>query len=246
MKDKNGKELVTGMAVRISGACFSSNNGLYFITASPGDAGWCGESYALKRLCRNGKISKAKYSVQSWPLTSFMNDRRKCAEADAWNAEHAEIEEVEVGNMNDIAAYFTERAEEAEVLCKEEVSRFGWNTAAGTHCRRAEELRAAARRAGGKKEYRARIIIPKQEAGWIDRILIREPASEAECFPENETCTHTAEFPDGYEMDIKVCGVRYDGQEESNLPLDGSRALPVRLRSRLYGTGQQLLRKMGT
>lgn len=42
MVDKNGVEMKTGDIVRVSGAYFKNDNGLWFIERSPGDPSWCG------------------------------------------------------------------------------------------------------------------------------------------------------------------------------------------------------------
>lgn len=54
MVDKNGVEMKTGDIVRVSGAYFKNDNGLWFIERSPGDPSWCGGSYSLMKLKRNG------------------------------------------------------------------------------------------------------------------------------------------------------------------------------------------------
>ena len=55
MQDKNGIEIKTGDIVKISGAYFKNDNGLYFVTASPGDPSWCGSSHSLKRISKAGR-----------------------------------------------------------------------------------------------------------------------------------------------------------------------------------------------
>ena len=59
MVDKNGVEMKTGDVVLISGAFFKNDNGLWFIERSPGDPSWCGSSYSLTKLKRNGQPSTA-------------------------------------------------------------------------------------------------------------------------------------------------------------------------------------------
>lgn len=68
MVDKNGVEMKTGDVVLISGAFFKNDNGLWFIERSPGDPSWCGSSYSLTKLKRNGQPSTAKYNLCSWPI----------------------------------------------------------------------------------------------------------------------------------------------------------------------------------
>lgn len=114
MQDKNGIEIKTGMIVEITGAYFKRHNGLYFVENSPGDPSWCGSDHSLKRISKAGKISKAADSTCFWPIMVFVSDRAKAAEADRWNKEHAEIEVKEIKNMAVVAAYFEQRAEEAE------------------------------------------------------------------------------------------------------------------------------------
>lgn len=73
MVDKNGVEMKTGDVVLISGAFFKNDNGLWFIERSPGDPSWCGSSYSLTKLKRNGQPSTAKYNLCSWPIAVFTN-----------------------------------------------------------------------------------------------------------------------------------------------------------------------------
>lgn len=94
MLDKNGIEMRTGDIVRISGAYFKNDNGLYVIDHAPGDPSWSGRDYGLKKILRNGNLSRAKYSTCFWPLKAFTNDRYKNACAKEHNAEHATIEVV--------------------------------------------------------------------------------------------------------------------------------------------------------
>jgi len=73
--------------VEISGAYFKNDNGLYFVQASPGDPSWCGSDYSLRRISKAGKISTAKYSLCFWPISVFISNRAKAAEARQWNRE---------------------------------------------------------------------------------------------------------------------------------------------------------------
>ena len=62
-----------------------------------------------------------------------------------------------------------------------------------------------------------KIYLTKEKLDWINNLLTHEPKTEDDCFGEDETFSVTAKFPDGYEMDVKLCGVQYlEGQ--SNLP----------------------------
>ena len=73
-----------------------------------------------------------------------------------------------------------------------------------------------AERCSDDTENYRRVIFPdEKESAFISKILSREPKTEAECF--TGTITYTAVFADGYEMDIKCCGVEYR-EGESNLP----------------------------
>ena len=118
MKDKNGIEIKTGHVVKVTGAYFKNDNGLYYVTHSAGDPSWYGNDYSLKKICRNGKISAAKYSLAFWPLKAFTNDRWKRAAADKWNKEQAEIEVVKIKNMSEIVTAFRKEAEDASEAAK--------------------------------------------------------------------------------------------------------------------------------
>ena len=123
MLDKNGVEIKTGCIVRITGAFFKNDNGLYFVVHSPGDINWCGSDHCLKKISKAGKISVAKYSTCFWPIGIFVNDRTKAAEAHDWNKEHAEIEVVSIENMAEVAAYFRGKATGMD----ETIRRNSWN-----------------------------------------------------------------------------------------------------------------------
>ena len=114
MLDKNGVEIKTGQVVKITGAYFKNDNGLYFVTRSPGDPGWCGSDHSLTKISKAGKISKAKYNLCFWPIISTVRDRFKSAEARAWNKEHAQIEVKTIKNMAEVAAYFQAKADELD------------------------------------------------------------------------------------------------------------------------------------
>ena len=120
MKDKNGIEIKTGMIVRVSGAYFKHDNGLYFVDNSPGDPSWSGSDYSLHKICKNGKISTTVYCICFWPIKSFVSDRRKTAEANSWNAQHAEIEVVQIANMAEVKARFQEKAANLEKTIQRE------------------------------------------------------------------------------------------------------------------------------
>lgn len=54
------------------------------------------------------------------------------------------------------------------------------------------------------------IYIKADEAAKIDRLLNTQPSDEEHCMGEDELYSETAVFDDGYEVDIKLCGVRYE------------------------------------
>ncbi len=110
MKDKNGREIMTGDIVRINNAFFKNDNGLYFVEHSPGDVSWCGSDYCLRKVCRDGRLSTAKYNVAFWPPISCCSDRMKNAVAWEWNREHAEIEIVDEIDRSAVRDHFLERA----------------------------------------------------------------------------------------------------------------------------------------
>ena len=62
-------------------------------------------------------------------------------------------------------------------------------------------------------EYYKKIAISKEKAKLINTYLTVEPSCEEECFSEDETITETVRFDNGYEMDIKCCGVQYHENE---------------------------------
>ena len=124
MTDKNGKELKTGMVVRITGAYFKADNGLYYIDSSPGDASWCGKDYSLHAITRKGEI-KQKGRICFWPLMSFVSDREKTAIANEWNGKNAQIEVVRIDNMQHIKAKFEEKAENMWIRIQREIWDWG-------------------------------------------------------------------------------------------------------------------------
>lgn len=110
MTDKNGIEIKTGMVVRISGAYFKKDNGLYYVDSSPGDPSWCGKDHCLRKITRKGEISKTN-DICFWPLITFVNDREKTIAAKVWNRENAQIEVVRIDNTRHIKAKFEEKSE---------------------------------------------------------------------------------------------------------------------------------------
>lgn len=111
MKDTNGIEIKTGDIVEITGAYFKNDNGIYFVDRTPGDAGWLGGYYSLKKISKNGTIKQTKYSTGSWPIVAYTNDRFKNAESKEWNAEHATITIRTDINKKYIAEHFKSEAD---------------------------------------------------------------------------------------------------------------------------------------
>ena len=54
------------------------------------------------------------------------------------------------------------------------------------------------------------ILVPVDEAKTIENYLTAEPSSAEECLPEDKAYTYTADFGDGWQMDIKVCGLQFE------------------------------------
>ena len=54
------------------------------------------------------------------------------------------------------------------------------------------------------------ILISKTKSTLINKLLTEQLASEDDCFGEDQTISVTAIFGNGYEMDIKCCGVQYE------------------------------------
>lgn len=116
MLDKNGIEIKTGDAVRISGAYFKNDNGLFFITHSPGDPFWNGNYHALKRLCSNGKLSAGRSGSSSWPIAVYTNSRLKRAVATEHNKINAKIEIIHDLPTHSRIKYFKQQIKEYEDL----------------------------------------------------------------------------------------------------------------------------------
>lgn len=125
MTDKNNIEIKTGDIVEITDAFFKTDNGLYFVTASPDDPSWSGRDHCLKKISRKGKISTAKYNICFWPIGVFVSDRAKAAEARRWNKEHAQIEVKSVSDMAEVKAYFQARVKDCEAAIRRETWDFG-------------------------------------------------------------------------------------------------------------------------
>lgn len=111
LKDVNGVEMRTGDIVEITGGFFKRDNGFYFIERTPGDINWNGKDYLLKRICRNGSISKARDNIAFWPLSVMINDRFKKMEAKEHNEKHAKIEVIQNFNKKHVIDYFLDENE---------------------------------------------------------------------------------------------------------------------------------------
>lgn len=125
MFDKNGIEIKAGQIVEISGAYFKNDNGLYFIDCAPGDPNWTGKQCSLKKISKKGKISKAKRNICFWPISVFVNDLWKRAEADEWNREHATIEIKDGIDRAEVKAHFAQRAAETAESVKYYAQKWG-------------------------------------------------------------------------------------------------------------------------
>lgn len=125
MLDKNGTEIKTGDIVEITGAYFKKDNGYYFVHCAPGDAFWCGSDYSLVHISKGGKISRAKYNLCFWPISTFVSDRVKRAEAHQWNDLHAQIEVKTGVDLSEVIAFFQQKADELKAGCQRRVWDFG-------------------------------------------------------------------------------------------------------------------------
>jgi len=64
-----------------------------------------------------------------------------------------------------------------------------------------------------KKIYEEKIVVANEEANKINYYLHHIPANESECMGEDETIVNTAKFENGYQLDIKCCGVQFHAGE---------------------------------
>lgn len=128
MIDKNGVRIKAGDIVRIDGAFFKNDNGLYFVEQDGTNPGYLADDreVTLKKICRNGKISTGKYNICFFPIKAFVNDKMKCAEAIRWNKDHATIEVIyNVDNAAVIEYFETEARNNRE--CEEWYNMRGYN-----------------------------------------------------------------------------------------------------------------------
>ena len=66
--------------------------------------------------------------------------------------------------------------------------------------------------------YEKTIFVPENIAKRIGTFLTNQPTTAEESFGEDDCIVYTAVFPDNYEVDVKLCGVRFDENETDNLP----------------------------
>ena len=125
MFDKSGVEIRTGQVVKVTGAFFKNDNGLYFVDNSPGDPSWSGSDYSLKKVRRNGRLSSSARNICFWPIAVFTNDRAKNAQADAWNREHSEIEVVDLPDTSGVLGHFLEKLEQITESIQRNIWNFG-------------------------------------------------------------------------------------------------------------------------
>lgn len=77
MEDQNGRKILTGDVVRVTGAQPKADNGLFFVERSPRDPNWEPEMYCLMRLCENGRLSSAARNIAYWPNPNGQADTAK-------------------------------------------------------------------------------------------------------------------------------------------------------------------------
>lgn len=135
MTDKNGVEILTGHIVRITGAYFKNDNGLYFVRHSPGDPSWLGHDHSMTHISPKGKISTAKYRIGFWPIIVTTNSRQKRAEAMTWNEEHAQIEVVTINDTSEVEAFFRSKAADLAETHHDYALRFGEESEDAQRCK---------------------------------------------------------------------------------------------------------------
>ena len=74
------------------------------------------------------------------------------------------------------------------------------------------------------KEYIEKIYVSEEIEKWL-----KEPADEFDCLGEDETIINTVTFSNGFQMDIKCCGVQLGGTMLLNMNLNwfANRVIPV-------------------
>lgn len=58
--------------------------------------------------------------------------------------------------------------------------------------------------------YEKQIVLEKALLETVEKLLRTEPKDESTCMGEEETISVTVQFANGFEMDIKCCGVQYE------------------------------------
>lgn len=115
MKDKNDVQIKAGDIVRIEGAFFKNDNGLYYVEQDGTNKVYRGgDSLTLYKICKNGKLSTAKHNICFFPIHSTVSDAIKTAQANAWNKEHATIEVVYNVDNSNVIERFEEEARRAK------------------------------------------------------------------------------------------------------------------------------------
>ena len=115
MKDKNDVQIKAGDIVRIEGAFFKNDNGLYYVEQDGTNKVYRGgDSLTLYKICKNGKLSTAKHNICFFPIISTVSDHTKTAQANAWNKEHATIEVVYNVDNSNVIERFEEEARRAK------------------------------------------------------------------------------------------------------------------------------------
>ena len=107
MLDKNGKEIKAGDIVKVSGAYFKKDNGLYFVEQDgTNEAYMSHDEITIYKINRNGKISTGKYNLNFFPLNHYCSDRRKNAEAYEHDKKHCTIEIVDGVDRTEVLERF--------------------------------------------------------------------------------------------------------------------------------------------
>lgn len=127
MVDKNGVEMKTGTSSGCPGLTSRTTTACGSSKGRPATLSWCGNSYSLMKLKRNGQPSTAKYNLCSWPIAIFTNSWATRNEAHRWNEEHAEIEVVTGMDTSALAEHFMGLAKELDPYIEREVWDWGEN-----------------------------------------------------------------------------------------------------------------------
>lgn len=115
MKDKNDVQIKAGDIVKIEGAFFKNDNGLYYVEQDGTNKAYCGgDNLTLYKICKNGKLSTTKHNICFFPIHSTVSDYVKTAQANAWNKEHATIEVVYNVDNSNVIERFEEEARRAK------------------------------------------------------------------------------------------------------------------------------------